>query len=69
MSLDSMAPRGKVETKITSTLFNWNLTEATQPATVVKASSIEDVQRVCRDRAQFPSPVRTVDCCIDLKHV
>jgi hypothetical protein len=42
-------------------LFNWNLTEATTPAVVVKADSIEVVERVVKNSSEFPSPVSF--CC------
>jgi hypothetical protein len=40
-------------------LYNWNLTEASSPAVVAQARSIEDVQRVLKRDAEYPSPVST----------
>ncbi len=44
-------------------LQNWNKTLATQPAMVVKASSVKDVQRVVLDTQAYPSPVSAVGSC------
>jgi hypothetical protein len=40
-------------------LYNWNLTEASSPAVIAQARSIEDVQRVLKRDTDYPSPVST----------
>lgn len=39
-------------------LYNWNLTEASSPAVITQARTVEDVERVLKNDADFPSPVR-----------
>jgi hypothetical protein len=39
-------------------LYNWNLTEASSPSVIAQARTVEDVERVLKNDADFPSPVR-----------
>jgi len=42
------------------TFTNWMLNSVTTPSVYVEVTSIEQVQRVARDGAKFPSPVRAI---------